>query len=85
MTSRYDILISDLCDEIDELKQSAAYWKKQYEDERNARNIEMNERLEESKKGVANALMLCLAVKDNPDGSLSIGKEDRKQLANNKT
>jgi hypothetical protein len=81
--NRQDVLIYDLCDEIDELKAAVKYWKQKFEEER-AENIKAtNERLEESKKGIANALLLCLSVKDNPDGSLSISKEDRYMLAEN--
>lgn len=83
MTNRIEILISDLCDEIDEWKERSQYWEKMYKEERDTNIKVMNERFEESKQGVANALMLCLSVKDNPDGSLSISKEDRKELAKN--
>lgn len=80
---RYEILVADLCEEIDALKESVAYWRNKYESERNERNKESSKRLEESKKGVANALLLALSVTDNPDGSLSISKETREELANN--
>lgn len=83
MERKIDLLVSDLCDEIDELRHKVGYWKAKYIEERDARNIELNERLEESKKGVANALMFCLAIKDNEDGSLSITKEGRQSLAEN--
>lgn len=81
MQKKFDLLVSDLCAEIDEWRKEAEYWKAKYMEERDARNMELTERLEESKKGVANALMFCLSVKDNEDGSLSISKEDRKLLA----
>ena len=81
--NRIDLLVADLCEEIDELKLDRDYWKKMYIEERDARSIEMNDRLKDSQKGVANALMLALCVKDNPDGSLTISNEDRKQLAEN--
>jgi len=70
-----------LCEEIDELKEQVSYWKKMYEEERDANIKQTNERFEETKKGVANALMFALSVKDNADGSLSISKQDRKELS----
>ncbi len=73
--------IFDLCDEIDSLKDDVLYWKEMYENERNESNRLLNERMEDTKTGIANALMFALSVKDNPDGSLSINKEDRKMLA----
>ncbi len=70
-----------LCEEIDELKEQVSHWKKMYEEEKDTNIKQTNERLEETKKGVANALMFALSVKDNPDGSLSISKQDRKELS----
>lgn len=78
---RIEILTADLCEEIDYWKSEANKWKSLYEEERDANIKAMNERFEESKKGVANALLFALSVSDNPDGSLSINKENRKQLA----
>lgn len=78
-----DATFIDLCDEIDELKDAVSYWKQMYENERDASIKQMNERFEETKKGVGQALMFALSVRDNEDGSLSISKEDRKQLAKN--
>ena len=70
-----------LCDEIDYWKGRAEYWEKEFEKEREERVKLINESIESTKKGVADALMLAFSVKDSPDGSLSISKEDRKHLA----
>ena len=70
-----------LCEEIDYWKKQAEYYKEKYEAEIQRSVKETNRQLEESKRGVANTLMLALCVKDNEDGSLSISSEDRKQLA----
>lgn len=72
-----------LCEEIDDLKETVAYWKGMYETERDENNKQLNERLEQSKKGVANALMFALSVSDDENGNLVISKENRKSLAEN--
>lgn len=77
-----DLTVSKLCDEIDYLKEEVEYWKQKFEAERGENNTLLKERMEEAQKGVATALMLCMSVKDAPDGSLVIDKEDRKELAN---
>ena len=76
-----NIKFYDLCDEIDYWKNKANYYKKQFEEERKARSILLNETMLSSQKGIANALMLTLSVEDNKDGSLSISKENRKVLS----
>lgn len=81
MEQRIDLLTSALCEEIDYWKEQATLWKNEYIKERDLNIQVTNERLSDAQKGVANALMFCLSVKDNPDGSLSINKEDRKLLA----
>lgn len=80
-STRHDLLTSELCEEIDELKEQVKYYKRLYEEERNLNTLTMNESLESAKKGVANALMFALSVSDAPDGSLVISKQDRKELA----
>ena len=72
-----------LCEEIDDLKEQVSYWKQMYEAERDEYNIQLNERLEQSKKGVANALMFALSVSDDENGNLVISKKNRKSLAKN--
>lgn len=83
ITKRSDILISDLCEEIDYWKSEANRYKEMFEEERNLRASLINDDIERTNKGVAQALMFALSVKDNEDGSLSISKEDRKTLAEN--
>ena len=76
-----ELTIIELCEEIDLLKEERNYWKQLYQTERDERNIELNERMDDAKRGVAQALMFALSVKDNQDGSISISKENRNQLA----
>lgn len=76
-----DLTVSQLCEEIDYWKEQAEYYKKRYEDEILQRSIESKERLLEAQKGVANALMFALNVKDDAYGNLVITKENRKTLA----
>lgn len=78
---RADRLISELCDEIDMLKEEVRYYKTLYNEERAQYNQHLNESIETSKQGIANMLMLCLSVEDKPDGSISISNENRKRLA----
>lgn len=78
---RHEKLVVDLCDEVDYWKEQAIYYKKQYEDELAATSFRLHADLENAKKGVANALMFALSVRDNEDGSLSISKEDRINLS----
>lgn len=78
---RIEILIHDLTDEIDDWKAEAQHWKQKYIEEMDNNTRMVNERLADSERGVANMLMFALAVTDNPDGSLNISKENRKQLS----
>jgi len=78
-----EIKFNDLCDEIDYWKDKANCYKKQFEEERKARSMLLNETMMSAKKVVANALMLALSVEDNKDGGISISKENRKQLYEN--
>jgi len=70
-----------LCAEIDDLKAEVNYWKEMYEEERAANIRVSNEALEAARKGVGQALMFALHVKD-VEGNLVIEKEDREVLAN---
>lgn len=72
--------VYELCQEIDALKEEVKYWKELFEAERKENTDNLNERLAESKKGVAQALMFCLSVKDE-NGNLVLPKENRKELA----
>jgi hypothetical protein len=78
-----DIKFSDLCDEIDYWKartmkaeEDADYWKNEYTEN-------LNKNLASAQKGVANALMFALSVRDDENGNLVIDKENRKTLAEN--
>lgn len=78
-----DYKFSDLCEEIDQWKDEAKYWKKMYNEELERSNKAMNESLEMSRQGVANALMLALRVDEDEEGNLIIPKERRTELAKN--
>jgi hypothetical protein len=54
------------------------YWKEKYEIEVKERNLEFQERHQNTMKGVANALMFALSVEDDKDGNLIISKENKK-------
>ncbi len=81
--SKYDRLVSSLCDQIDDLEAEVEYWKSKYEEEVRESIQTSNERLEQARKGVANALMFALSVRDDENGNLVIPKEERKALAEN--
>ena len=76
-----DIKFVELCDEIDRWKAEAKYWKEMFEQERDERTELLNQNMLNAKKGVANALMLALHVKDDEEGNLVIDKDSRKELA----
>lgn len=78
-----DITFYSLCAEIDNLKEAVAYWKEMYETEKAENNKQLKESLEQSKKGVANALMFAFSASDDEKGNLVISKENRKLLAEN--
>lgn len=78
-----DIKFLDLCEEIDYWKEraeaaeaDAKYWKDEY-------SKHLSESLASAQKGVANALMFALSVRDDENGNLIIDKENRKELAKN--
>jgi molecular chaperone GrpE (heat shock protein) len=73
-------LVSSLCREIDTWQDTAMYWKEKYEQLLKEQNEESQERLKTAQKGIANALLFALSVKDDADGNLVITKEDRKTL-----
>jgi len=80
-TRTIDYKFAELCDEIDVLEDRVEYWKSRY-NELMAESIKQsNENIDTAKKGVANALMFALSVKDDESGNLVISKEDRKLLA----
>jgi hypothetical protein len=70
-----------LCNEVDDWREEAEYWKTKYQQEVQERNAEWKERSDETMKGVGNALMFMLAVKDDENGNMVIDAESRKQLA----
>ena len=67
-----DIKFLELCDEIDywkerakQAEEDAKYWQEEY-------SKHLNEGLVSAKKGVANALMFALSVRDDENGNLVI-------------
>jgi hypothetical protein len=82
-SSRKEILVNELCNEIDFLKEERDYYKDLYEKERSQNNKMLNENLERSKKELGNALMFALSTTDDPNGNLVISKENRQKLAKN--
>lgn len=72
-----------LCEEIDDLKEAVTYWKEMYEIEKSENTRQLNESLESSKKGIANALMIALSCSDDENGNLVISKDNRATLAKN--
>jgi hypothetical protein len=82
-TRMIDYKFAELCDEVDRWKDKAEYWKAKYDEEIQASIKQSNESMEIAKKGVANALMFALSVKDDKNGNMVIEKENRKTLAEN--
>jgi hypothetical protein len=76
-----DIKFLDLCEEIDYWREraekaeaDAEHWKEEY-------SKQLDSSLKSAQKGVANALMLALSVRDDENGNLVIDKKDRERLA----
>jgi hypothetical protein len=78
-----DRTVSALCNRIDILEDEVKYWKEKYELEVIERNKNLTEQHDRAIKGVANALMFAMSVKDDENGNLVISAEDRKMLAEN--
>ena len=76
-----DVKFLQLCNEIDQWKEEANYWKEKYEELQKEYSEHINQNLVSAQKGVANALMFALSVKDDENGNLIIEKESRKELA----
>lgn len=75
-----EIKFYELCDEIDYWKEraknaeaDAKHWRDKYSEQ-------TNQRLESAQKGVADALMFALSVRDDENGNLVIDKDTRKEL-----
>jgi len=76
-----DLTFMDLCRQVDYWKEQAEYFEQKYKDEVRENNKQMNERLEESRMQLGNALMFAFSVEDKEDGSLSISADKRKILS----
>ena len=80
---RIDLNVSQLCEEIDILHDEVQYWKSMYEEEKQRWNELWQERDNEAKKGLKNALLFALSVREGENGSLVIDSESRKDLIDN--
>ena len=78
-----DYQFSKLCNKIDQWKEEAEYWKAKYEALNKEYNAHLDKSLIESQKGIANAFMFALSVKDDENGNLIIDKNGRKELGEN--
>mgnify|MGYP001156518548 CR=1 FL=1 len=78
-----DILTSNLCEKIDQLKEDRDYWKQKFEEEQAKYSQFLNERISQSKRDLGNALMFALSTTDNEKGDLVITQEKRETLAKN--
>jgi hypothetical protein len=76
-----DVKFLQLCNEIDQWKDEANYWKEKYEELNKEYSQHLNQSLASAQKGVANALMFALSVKEDENGNLIINKESRKDLS----
>jgi len=76
MTNAFNKTVYSLTAEVD-------YWRKKFEEERLENMALINQQLENSQKGIANALLFALSVRDDENGNLVINKDDRKTLAEN--
>lgn len=68
--SRFNSLVSELCEEVDRWKEEAKYWKEKYEEERLSSTKFMNKTMEDQKKQIGQLLSLSLRAVDTPDGVL---------------
>lgn len=66
----YDILVSDLCEQIDILKDSVAYWKGRYEEEQIAHNETLNNYSTSLNNSIGQMLTLALNSVPTPEGLL---------------
>lgn len=76
----FERTVYSLCEEIDSLKEEAAYWQKKYEDERAENMKQLNDNLERSKRSLGQALSFALRCTDDKDGNLVISKQDRLEI-----
>lgn len=73
--------IYGLCTQIDNLRDEVDYWREKYETLLKEYSEESNSRMQEAQKGVANALMFALSVREGANGDLVIPAPERKELA----
>lgn len=80
-----ELTIYELCEEVDELRQEVARWKNKYNDLHRDYCNDMVRHNNDVMKGVGQALLLAMSVREGENGSLVIPAEERKQLADSFT
>lgn len=75
-----EILILDLCDEIDYWKQKAAYWEAEYNKMRDEYNQHLNESISRTREMTGTLLTMALCAKEDENGNLSFDKDARKLI-----
>ncbi len=78
----FDVLVSQLCEEIDNLKEDVAYWKSQLEEERRLSKYEADARNKQIMKNVSSVLKLALVLEKDSEGNLVIPKKKRTEFIN---
>lgn len=81
LKGREDLLVSQLCREIDHLQESVEYWRNKYEEEKKLYDNMLSQNLADAQKGLGQALMFALSVKDSENGDLVIPAENRELFA----
>ena len=79
-TSTFDLTVMELCKKVDYWKDRSNYFETLYEEAQLEIGKNLNENLLNAKQGVADALMLCLSLKEDGSGNLLIDKDSRKGL-----
>lgn len=77
---RIEILVEDLCDEIDSLRYELNKLQKEYDELRSEYFSYIDEDQIRIKKDIGFAFKLCLSTTIDDDGNVSIKKEDRANL-----
>ena len=76
-----DQKFSEICAEVDYWKEEAKYWEEKFNSLQKEMDVKLADDLKRSQKGIGQMLSLAFAIKEQPDGSIAISKENRKGLA----
>jgi hypothetical protein len=82
MWKRFDILISDLCEELDREKENSLYWKDKYEQVVKEKEELFQSSVDHNKKMLGNMLSFALRTKEDNEGNLVMSKENRESYPN---